>query len=296
MQTKTLAMLGAVLAALVLIAWLSGTFESDPSTLDVPDLAVESSAVESIEIITPGFAATVDHSGDRWTLAGSRHPADSVTVRTLLNAFEDLEATSVVSRSPERYVRYGVDSTATYVRLRTEAGDREFWIGSTAGDAGTGYIRMHGDERVFGATPRVFVPTDVDRWRDRRIFRASPQAVDRVAIDAPDGSFTINRTDGGWTIDRDGAREPADSASVVRYLGRFDPFRVDGFLERFDDAAPETHSLSLTLQSGSTWALSLREQDDAYAARVHGTDEPYKLLTSRLSTLFPDSETLTAGE
>src|SRR6056297_1328066 len=105
MQTKTLATLGAVLAALVLIAWMSGAFESDPSTLDVPDLAVESEAVESIEIFTPQFAATVEYSGDRWTLAGSGHPADSVTVRSLLNSFGDLEATSVVSRSPDRYTR-----------------------------------------------------------------------------------------------------------------------------------------------------------------------------------------------
>lgn len=299
MQTKTLAMLGTVLAALVLIAWISGAFESDPSTLDVPDLAVDRERVESIEIIAPAFAVTIERPAGRWTIEGSGHPADSVTVRTLLNAFEDLEATSVVSRSPERYGRYGVDSTATYVRLRTDTGDREFRVGPTGPDAGTGYVRTLGDERVFTAVPRLSIPTGMNRWRDRRIFRATPATITRVSFDTADASFAISRTDSGWTIETGAGTELADSAAVARYLGRFDPFRVDGFLESFDDAAEETHSLTVTLKDGATWTLAVREQDGALAARVEdssgGPYEAFRLLSSRRSTLFPDPESLAAG-
>ena len=303
MQMKTLATLGAVLAALVLIAWLSGAFESDPSTLDVPDLGVDRASVESIEIVAPAFATTVERTGDRWTLEGSGHPADSLTIRSLLTDFQDLEARAVVTRSPDRYSRYGVDSTATYVRLRTEDDAREFWIGSTAADARTGYIRIHGDERVFTAVPRIMVPTGMSRWRDRRIFRAAPGSVRRVDIETPDGSFAIARTgaeDGagqdGWVVETDAGRQPADSLAIRRYLNRFDPFRVDGFLESFDESAEETRSLTVTMQDGSTWSLSAGDHDGAMAARVEGVQEAYRLLSSRRSELFPDPESLTAGE
>ncbi|NNF03175.1 MAG: DUF4340 domain-containing protein [Rhodothermales bacterium] len=295
MQTKTLAMLGAVLAVLVLIAWVSGAFESDPSTLDVPDLSVERSAVESIEIVAPDFAATVDRSGGRWTIEGSGNRADSVTVRSLLLSLEDLEAMSVVSRSPERYDRYGVDSTATYVRLRTDDKTREYWIASTGPDARTGYVRIHGDERVFAAVPRVIVPTSINRWRDRRIFSVSQASITRVGFRTPDGPFELVRDERGWTIDTEAGGQIADSTAVARYLDRFDPFRVDGFLESFDDAAEETHSLTITMQDGSTWSLSVREQGGALAARIGGVDEAYRLLSTRRSTLFPDPESLTTG-
>ena len=222
-------------------------------------------------------------------------------MRSLLNNFDDLEARAVVSRSPERYDRYGVDSTATYVRLRTDAGAREFWVGSTGPDARTGYVRIHGDERVFSAVPRIVVPTGMNRWRDRRIFRAAPASVERVDVETPEGEFALVRRggsggSGGWSVETDDGSQPADSLAARRYLDRFDPFRVDGFLESFDDSAAETRSLTVTIQGGATWSLSVRDQDGALAARVDGIPEAYRLLSARRSELFPDPGSLEAGE
>ena len=53
MGSNQLLKLLSVLAALVVIAYVSGAFDEAPSTIDVPEFDIQADQITSIEVITP---------------------------------------------------------------------------------------------------------------------------------------------------------------------------------------------------------------------------------------------------
>lgn len=269
---------------LLVIAFLTGVFESNPSTVEVPALDVPGEDITSIRLLGPSVEIALERQADGWRVTQPVDAeADSAAVARLLETVGSLELQSVVSTSADRHGRYGVDSTAMTLELSWEGGETSLILGERA--RGARYVRVDGGEAVYRTAGRLDVPESADEWRDKTMVDLNPSDVSRVSIVGPDRSVVLSRNGGTWKLLDQGEPVPADSAAVQRYLDRFDPLRADGFAASSDTAA--SYTVTVELATGTEHVIEFAQTDDGLAATVSGGSAIYQLRPFRLNQLAP---------
>ena len=206
-----------------------------------------------------------------------------------------LELESVASNHPERYARYGVDSTASVVSASWADGARRLVVGNQGPDFQSVYVRLDDDPRVYLTRGRLTVPDDLDRWRDKTIVKLPPPSVASVVVEGPEHAFEVHQGPGGWQVVEQNDAAPADSAAVAQWLGRFATMRADGFIDDLPAAVVREiarYRLVFTTTAGATEIIQLLERDDDLAVTNAARNITYRLRTSRLQTYVPDPASL----
>ena len=288
MRQRQIIWLGGILAVLILIAFLTGVFGGDFSTVEVPELAIPAQDVTGIEAAAAGYTVELSRQDGGWRLTEPLDAAaDSATVARLLEDIGDLDLRNVVSTNPERYGRYGVDSAATRLMLNWNGGSRTLLLGESAGSSS--YVRLGDDAAVYQTDRRLNLPGGVDDWRDKTIVDLASDRIARISIVGPNRFVVLERGDGTWRMMDAGEPMEADSVRVRRYLDRFNPFSADGFFE----TAPSPSDSSLTVRietiGGRERRIELTPSGDDFAARVEGEDALFRIRGYRLSQLVPES-------
>jgi hypothetical protein len=281
------------LAVVLIVAWLSGVFDSEYSTVDVPEWTFDRERVDGISLQTPSDTVTFSLGGTwRITQPFDAEP-DSVRLGSFLGDLEGMRFGSVVSTSKDRHGRYGVDSLASSIVIRDGDNLQTLVVGNTGADYRTVYVRQAGDERVFSTEGRISVDADVDNWRDRTIIAVPLEAVVRVQVDRIDSPFGLALAAAGWTISEDGSSAAADSAAVDRWVRRFSPLKGNRFsdADAFEGAEPVA-VLTFHTVGGSSQSVELREADAQLLARRPGTTDVLTLSSGLKSALVPDAGTL----
>ena len=289
-KKKRIPVLIGLLALLVLIAYATGTFDRAPSTVDVPMIEIEAGEIDQIEVRSTEFNILVQKVNGLWqVLEPIAWMADSVSIRSFTESLADLKLESVVSRNPERYGRYGVDSTASLLTLTSGDKVQKMTVASKGSDFMTVYIRLEDDERVFVGRPRLSIPTDADRWRDKMIATIPSQILAAANVTSPGSSFSLSKGDTGWRLSVDGRETAADSAAVARYLRNFNRFRADGFITTSLLEGGDQHAVELVLSTGESMTFKFTELENDLALDYSGQPRAtYKLFSSRKNTLIPD--------
>ncbi len=300
MQRNTLMLLAGGVVLLLFVAFAAGVFD-DASTLDLPTLAVEPEAVDSLAVQWPGHALTLVRHPDGWHLRTPRSGrADSTTVANLLRSLAALTPEALATTSPERFARYGIDSTARAVTLYPHDDEPlHLTLGKNGPDFQSIYVRLGDEPRVLLAKGRPAFPTSAEAWRDKTVVHLRPAALQHVEVVTPESSYTLARNENRWLLHRDGSAEAADSAAVARWLNRFAPLRADGFLD--DTTAVSirkapTHTLTFTLADGSTRRLLGRTFDQHLGLLDEANpSEVYRFYAYRRANLFPEASSLKSG-
>lgn len=292
MKSKQVLTLLAALVVLLVLAWISGFFEGAPSTIETPQLSIETEDLRSITIRKGDDEVIVVRTGDGWML---RHPVeaevDTATRSRLLAGLKNLEVESLVSSRSDAYDRYQVDSSqATYLSLE---GDEpvELYVGKTGPDFQSRYIRIGGDDRVFLASGVPTAQASVDRWREKALWNYPKESITSVSVTTPESAYELNSAGEGWTLEHDGETSPADSAKVDRYLGRLASVRADGFLLDLQAAAladSVTHTVEVRRIDGSVSGLRIQKRESDAAAIVNDSDDVIKLYSYRVTNLTPE--------
>ena len=292
-QNQLLLLLGALIVLLG-VAYLAGVFDSNVSTVEVPRLAIPADELAQLRIETPAQTLALSRQGTRWLLDEPVQAlTDSATVARFVQALSDLELDAVASNNPERYTRYGVDSTATAVTASWAGETRRLVVGNQGPDYQAIYVRLDDDPRVYVTRGRLTVPQGLDGWRDKTIVRLASSAIASVTVQRPGQTFEVRRGPGGWEVAAPEAA-PADSASVAGWLRRFAPMNADGFIDDIPPALLDSaaYHLAFRTTAGSTEIVRLMEHDGAYAVTNAAGAVTYRLQASRLDAYFPDPETL----
>jgi len=296
-QRRNLWLIG-LLVALLVIAYASGTFDAAPTTVDVPTLEVDAADVSAVEIDSPDFTVKAERSAGTWQLTEPvAWLADSSVVSSFVRSVAGMDLQSIVSTNPERYGRYGVDSTGSDVRLSLGSREIHLVVSSEGPDFSTNYVRLGDDERIFVGSPRLALPTDANRWRSRIVARIPEPSIQTVSVSSPGEDYSIERADGGWQFHTSTGSTPADSAGVANWLRSYATLRADGFLA--DDAPADSlvHHVEFALSDGRHLAFTVSELENELA--VQYSEEPravYRFYSSRKSSLVPDSATIQGGE
>jgi len=293
--------LSIVLVVLLVLAWATGAFKRNPSTIDVPEWTLRADEITRIQLERPGKDPLVlERSGSGWQLtAPIRYPADSSFARRFVENLAETELESVVSTNPARYGNYGVaDSNAIRLVAYRKAGDslQLFW-GNTGPDFNARYVRLATDERVFLARTDLTFPEDLSRWRDKTILNVPAGQLEALEVQHEGKRYGVRRGESGWELVEDDQTAPADSAAAARWAGQFDPLRADGF---FDDLPADSirrapdYVLTLRLPGGVQQVLYFDERSNGWAL-VRGDDETvFRIYAYRRNQLLPEASSLRA--
>lgn len=289
------------LVVLLGLAWVTGAFKRNPSTIDVPAWKLRAETITRIRLERPGQNPLVlERSGSRWQLtAPLRYPADSSFVRRFIEDLAATELESVVSTNPARYGNYSVaDSNAIRLVAYRQAGDslQLFW-GNTGPDFQARYVRLEGDRRVFLARTNLTFPEDLSRWRDKTILNAPATQLEALHVQHPQGTYGVRRGESGWELVANGETAAVDSAAVVRWTGQFDPLQADGFFDELSAdsirQAPD-YVLTLRLPGGIQQVLYFKEYSNGWAL-VRGDDSTvFRIYAYRRNQLLPEAASLRA--
>ena len=291
MKRKQLLLLLGTLIVLLGVAYVSDVFNDNVTTFEAPKVSFPTDDVDRLTIELPTDSVSLVRQGARWLLQSPVEAmGDSVTIERFLRDLGDIRLESVASNNPARYARYGVDSTATTVTATAGGVVQRLVVSLQGPDYQSIYVRLGDDPRVYATRGRLSVPQQLDRWRHKLIVNLPAHGVASVSVASPDGMFEARLGETGWEIN--GAQ--ADSAAVATWLRRFGPMNADGF---FDDIPPQvltdaTYQLAFNTTAGATEILRFMKHAGAVALTNAEAKVTYRLVESKLATLFPDPASL----
>ena len=292
MQQKQTLVLGGTLVVLLIIAWISGVFDRNPSNVDVPELDLPTSEVTRISVTLPDITFTVEKQGIQWFMREPVDmPADSATVTRLLSELEDLSLNNRATSNPDRYGIYGIDSTATTVSLTWSDGAEDIVISRQGRDYMSIYVKIGDNPNVYSTNGRVTVSQDLDRWRDRQILDLGTGTVMSARVTRPDDTYEVSLNSGVWMVNG----QPGDSLQVTNWIRRFSPLSADGF---FDDIPVQilthpSYRIDFSTSTNTTSSVQAMPAESAIAITSGGSQFTYRVYESRLNQLFPDPSSLT---
>jgi len=183
MSGRRLRLLIAVLAVLVAVAWATGAFEGDPSTVDVPGLDIPADRLDRIAL--SGATDLVLVRGDSvWRVIEPRPaPADSAVVARLVTSLGELSLATVVTTNPERHARLGIDSTATRIEASWGGNTRILTVSRRGPDWRSHYVVIGDGPEVYATASRISIPLSAEAVMAKE--KGPPEAGDPASIDAP---------------------------------------------------------------------------------------------------------------
>lgn len=292
MLQKQILLLGAILVVLLGIAWLSGTFDRNPSSIRVPEINIPADEVTDISVLFPDSSELqLERQSMHWFV---REPvdmlADSATVTRVLNDLGDLSLSNRITSNVEKFSMYGIDSTATTVTLTWPGGSERLVISRQGRDYSSSNIRIGESEDIYSTRARVSIPQDPERWRERKVLDIAPETVTSVRVFRQDASYTVSLNDSIWTVDG----QSGDSLQIQNWLRRFAPLNADGFFDNLPVQAltDAPYRVEFSTSMNTTLQIQAMPAESDVALIPGGAQYTYRVFESRLEQLFPEPGSL----
>ncbi|MFH1681737.1 MAG: DUF4340 domain-containing protein [Candidatus Eisenbacteria bacterium] len=233
MRRNPILLAGVLLALLVVIVLLArggrggaGRESERDAGLLFPDL--DTSRVDRIEIRTPRAEVGLFRDGAAWKVATEdSFPADPEAVGKVLAAARDLSAREIVSRKPDKYDLFEVDSARAVEALLSagEAAAARFFIGKSGEDFRSTYVRDASREEVFRqADPlRSVFDRGTRTWKDKAVFRLEEEKMAALELEREGETIRLeNRGESEWAVTKPEGHRPigALGVSLARGLTR----------------------------------------------------------------------------
>jgi len=292
--TKTLSLIFAVLLAVSVITGLFGGQTS--SDLFTKDLTVfEPDQVDRIEIRKPDDEEVIElyKEGGNWmvrTESGDQtYPANGSLADQTVNQFAGLNVKSVVTRDPEKFTRFRVDTTGTEITfLEGEAELDRIIVGSpqilSQSEFNT-YIRPADRQEVFSVEGflNASVNRELDDWRDKTVWNLGQNSITEIEFEYPaDSSFVITRAEeNGWVSGPDSL----DQSQTSRLLRQVASLNANGFVDdtTVTEFGEPLYTLHIRTDGGSEHTLQIKpsfEDENRYEATASGFPYVFTVLKS----------------
>lgn len=180
-------LLAAGVLVIAFAIWLSSQRHLERATqagdLVLPGLEHSVNAVTQLSVRKgDGTAATIQRSGEAWSVGERGWPADLSKIRKLLLALGALNVVEEKTRLPANYPSLGVEDVtspkATGTRVEASAPGRSWaLIVGKSSNAKSGYVRVAGSPQSLLAAPLLSVDADPKFWLDHAL---ADIATDRV--------------------------------------------------------------------------------------------------------------------
>jgi len=152
----------------------------------LPELdGLKQSEISKIEISQDGNSFILKKKDSQWYLEPTGYLADKIKVNAMLNVFEALALTALVSESKD-YNRYDLhaEKRIAVKAWQQAALKRNFDIGKAAASFRHTFVRLNGDSRVFHARDNFRDKFDftIDSLRDKTVLSFKTTDIQQVQI------------------------------------------------------------------------------------------------------------------
>ena len=273
-----------LLVLLIIFAVLKLTDHSE-SNMKTDLVAVDTAQIDKIVIQPPKAAPAItlkkENNGWKVTSGKESHPADKRKIKSILADLLRLKPTSVVATDESLWKKYEVtDSLGTRVQLmkggKVKAdvvlGKFNFIAAKNRqpnpyqrqpqGEMIT-YVRPYDDDEVYSVDGMIKMnfSADPDNYRDKTFVNLQQNEIKKIDFDYPgSGAFSLIKDDKGWKINH----EPADSATVVRYLRSLSHTNGSKIVHNFDkNSNPQVGKISIERNNAGPVELTAYAVDSA---------------------------------
>jgi hypothetical protein len=207
MKRSTLVLI-AILVVLVLATVIVMQRPGEQSVragMGTPLIALDSAAVDRLEISSSAGRIVLAREGGTWMLAEPvRYTADQNAVGAAISQAGHMTIAAVASSNPQKQGVFQVDTAATLLKVfERETEKAAVRIGKAGPTYTQTYVRREGSEEVYlvdGSLGWTFVKPAKD-WRDRSIYARAKDSVKSVRFQYGDTTFVLDRVDSLWRVD-----------------------------------------------------------------------------------------------
>jgi len=171
---------------------------SDRNLYRLPKLAaLNKSEVSKIEISQGDHSIILKKKDNRWYLEPAGYLADDTKINAMLNVFEDLTLTALVSESKD-YNRYDLQPEKR-INVKVWQGEelkRSFDIGKAASSFRHTFVRLNDDSRVFHARDNFRDKFDftTDSLRDKTVLSFRTADIREIEISGDQADMKLVRS------------------------------------------------------------------------------------------------------
>jgi hypothetical protein len=171
---------------------------SDRSLYRLPKIdALKQSDISKIEISKNGNLLILKKKDDQWHIEPAGYLADKTKVNAMLNVFESLALTALVSESKD-YNRYDLNAEKqiTVKAWQQATLKRNFDIGKAAPSFRHTFVRLDGDSRVYHARDNFRSKFDftIEDLRDKTVLSFKATDIQKVQIIKDQSSVKLVRS------------------------------------------------------------------------------------------------------
>lgn len=308
MPKNPLALAGVLLALVIVILLLvrgdSGPAVEEEIAAGLLYPSLDTAAVDRITIRADENRVELARRGADWIVAGvEEFAADPDGVKRVLDVLASLTADEVVSRKPEKYDLFELDSAgAVEVAVGAEGSEAaRFFVGKSGPDFRSTYLRDGSREEVFlqSQSLRSVFDRGTRTWKDRTVFRIDEESIVALEWERAGESIRIeHRPDEGWVVtapEGHRAKSPAIQgmpAGLTRLTANEFPPEADRGSAGLE--APEgTVRIFLRDESVKTLLIGAEKPDSGMRYVKRGSDDVlYLVSSSRLMNYVKPAEEL----
>ena len=172
---------------------------SDRTRYQLPELGgLKQSDINKIEISKSGNSLILEKRDNQWYIEPAGYLADKTKVKAMLNVFESLALTALVSESKD-YNRYDLNAEKRITVKAWQQGTlkRNFDIGKAAPSFRHTFVRLDGDSRVYHARDNFRSKFDltIDDLRDKTVLSFKTTDIQQVQIIKDQASVKLVRSE-----------------------------------------------------------------------------------------------------
>jgi len=305
---------------ILIIAGLSAYLlmrSSDRTLYQLPQITgLEQKQITKIEISKEGHSFVLNKKDDKWYLDPPGYLVDANRVNDMLNVFETLTLTALVSES-EDYIRYDLHAgkKITVKAWQEDSLMRNFDIGKAASSFRHTFVKLNDDSRVFHARDnfRGKFELSEDNLRDKSVLSFKITDIQEIQIDKDQTSLKLARTQ----IPVESAKseqeksensapeamkpvwqspdgKQADAISLNRLLTALAKLSCDAYITDRNKDAFSDPIYTVKLKGPQDYRLDifakLQTDDKNYPAVSSANDYPFFLSDSKVQAFMKDPE------
>ena len=271
MSKKTLTYLSIVFVVLLAV-YLIGNMTDRTIERKTYMYDIDTTKVDYIHIISPDNGEVkIELVNDIWRVTDPlSFPAAARNVHEFLKKLTQLEIESVVTNRSEVQSEYEVDSTGTFVEVKSGGKTlASFIMGKVSSTYRHTYFRKNNSNEVFmiKGSFKFYFNRKIADWRNKVILEINKDAVESFTLTYPDEKIYVTMEDTLWRADNGRENFIATKKAVEPLLNYMSRLRASDFYDAEEVAEPLDFSkadcvMEITFDGGKTQSLLLMKENE----------------------------------
>ncbi|NQV15543.1 DUF4340 domain-containing protein [bacterium] len=249
----------AVLALLALIYFVTQTGTVATKTIDPNIFQIDKAKVSAVEVNSPDGKLTFIKQNDVWNL--SDYPVDTLRMNNLLEQFTSLSVDRMITKNPEKHLKYEVDDQSTFVSFTSDAGTQllQLVLGKMGANYQETFVREADADEVYAVKSSLsqYKTIKPASFWDRTITNLDVNLINNVIFEG-ELNYILHREGPVWTYNG----EQVDLDKVSNMLKPLANLKGTNFADNLTQENALYQSLQIGLETGESYDLVFHLKDE----------------------------------